>query len=121
MTRPRYDLELRKTVDVQADRLVFTLTVVNHGPGNARGGVVHDCLPNGLVFRDRGNAGRSDPYDPSVCEWPVGEVAAGETRSIEIHTTRPTGDFLNEAALVAGLDRDTNPANDTVSLIAVVP
>jgi uncharacterized repeat protein (TIGR01451 family) len=80
------DLELKKTAnqtEVKAgDTLVYTLTLQNKGPDDARNVNVTDHLPSGLTYvsskADRGS------YDPVSGVWTVGDVASGIPLTLQV-------------------------------------
>src|SRR5262249_46464026 len=73
------DLAVTKTVNhpvVAVGRpVVFTIRVVNHGPGTATGVVLRDILPPGLIFVSA--VATQGVYDPATQTWLVGTLASG--------------------------------------------
>ncbi len=112
---PTTDIAVTKAVDQPSVRVgqqaTFTLTATNNGPFPATGITVTDTLPSLLAFVSAG-AG----YDEPTGIWTVGDLAVGESRSVQI-TVRATavGSFDNTAGLSTVSPQDVNEANDVDS------
>ena len=105
---PIIDLELNKDVDPSevevGDEATFTITVVNQGPDDATGVVVTDTLPAGLSYVSD-NAGGA--YDGATGIWTIGDLAVGESVSMEfVVTVDEAGTFVNEAEVTAANEPD---------------
>src|SRR5205823_2673254 len=92
------DLEVTKTVKppvVAVGRtVVFTIRVVNHGPGTATGVVLSEVLPPGLVFVSA--SASQGAYDPATKTWSVGTLASGAGATLQIVArVRRAGRFVN--------------------------
>lgn len=79
------DLKLDKTLDKpvakRGERVTYTLTLRNAGPGDASGVQVSERLPQGLNFQTASPAG---VYDAVSGVWSVGSLAAGDTVSLQV-------------------------------------
>ncbi len=100
---PIIDLELTKDVapaSVQVgEQTTFTISVINQGPDDATGVEVTDTLPAGLTYVSD-NAGGA--YDPATGVWTIGNLAVGETVSMEfVVTVDQAGTFTNVAEVTA--------------------
>ena len=128
---PLIDLELTKDVDPAevevGDETTFTITVVNQGPDDATGVEVTDTLPAGLTYvsDDAGGA-----YDAATGVWTIGDLAVGESVSMEFTVTvDEPGSFTNEAEVTAANEEDSDsvPGDgqgddwDDATVIAVAP
>ena len=79
------DLEVIKIVigenPHKGDIITWVITVINHGPSDAKNVIVTDRLPSGLIFKEAdGN------YNPDTGIWTVGDLANGQTASLKITT-----------------------------------
>ncbi|MCG8326227.1 MAG: T9SS type A sorting domain-containing protein [Chitinophagales bacterium] len=110
---PIIDLELDKSVsDAMPDEgsdITFTLELTNQGPNNATGVVVTDQLPAGFTF-----VSTTGSYDNVSGEWTVGNLAVGETVTVDITVTvNEDGPYVNLAEVTAANedDIDSTPNN----------
>src|SRR5262249_23123213 len=81
---PVSDLSLNKTFTftdldgsgtlTPGDRIVFALTVTNHGPNPAQGVSVQDLLPNGYQFVSDDAAVNGGTYSPGTGLWTLGKT-----------------------------------------------
>ena len=128
---PLIDLELTKDVDPAqvevGEETTFTITVVNQGPDDATGVEVTDTLPAGLTYVSD-NAGGA--YDSTTGVWTIGDLAVGESVSMEFTVTvDEAGSFTNEAEVTAANEPDVDsvPGDgqgddwDDATVTAVVP
>lgn len=108
------DLSLTKSVDLATpdpgDSVIFTLAVLNDGPGDASGVKVRDLLPNGLTFVTDDGAGS---YDPVTGIWDVGILTAGFEMCLNITATvNASGVKTNVAEIVAAHQKDPDSIPD---------
>ncbi len=109
------DLRLDKSVDSAAPSLnanvVFTLHVVNDGPGAAGNVSVSDLLPNGLSYVSDSGQGS---YDSGSGIWQIGAMAVHDSVTLQITAkVDSTGRRINTAEIVTSdrPDRDSTPDN----------
>ena len=117
VTGVEMDLELGIDVDVTnvnvGDPATYTVTLTNQGPSGATGVTVAVPLPAGLTFVS------SNPevgaYDPATGTWTVGNLAVGETVTLELVTTVVQPGPITVVAQVDAAnepDIDSTPGND---------
>jgi uncharacterized repeat protein (TIGR01451 family) len=102
------DLELTKDVDPfeveVGEQTTFTISVVNQGPDDATGVAVTDTLPAGLTYVSD-NAGGA--YNAATGVWTIGDLAVGESVSMEFNVTvDDIGVFTNVAEVTAANQTD---------------
>ncbi|WP_405294591.1 hypothetical protein [Methanobrevibacter sp.] len=109
------DVSIQKNVSSkkthQGAVISWTLTVTNHGPGNANGVYVIDRLPSGLRYQNSTKA-KGEEYNPATGRWYIGDLAENETVTLVINTliTNYDGFISNNATVYA--DDDGNPENN---------
>nr|NIS80700.1 sortase [Anaerolineales bacterium] len=111
------DLRLQKTVDDPSpdfgDNVTFTITVTNDGPFTATNVAVEDLLPASLDFvSDNPSQGS---YNNASGIWTVGDIASGDSATLEIVVqVNATGTLTNIAQVNASdqSDPDSTPDND---------
>ncbi|MGY0393213.1 PKD domain-containing protein [Bizionia sp. KMM 8389] len=114
------DLSLSKTVSTISasigDTVVFTLIVANEGPDSASQVEVLDLLPNGYTYISDDASGE---YNSISGLWNVGDVAVGDSETLNITTTinapsSVSNTYLNVAEIIASnqIDPDSTPNND---------
>jgi LPXTG-site transpeptidase (sortase) family protein len=110
------DLSVLKTASDNSvntgDQVTFTITVKNSGPSDATGVEVKDTKTAEFSYvSDNPSKGT---YDRNTNIWTVGDLANGETATLDItvKATKP-GNYKNQVAVTAmGIYADTNPANN---------
>ncbi|MGZ8579531.1 MAG: hypothetical protein ACXWWX_08425, partial [Actinomycetota bacterium] len=115
------DLEIAKTgpATVEAGgRLVYTLSVTNHGPSSAQTVSVVDTLPSGVSFVSASGAGWSCSHAGNVsvtCTRPA--LGSGATAPvIRVVVTAPTQvSSITNAVVVSSATSDPTPTNDAAS------
>ncbi|HUL85720.1 MAG TPA: DUF11 domain-containing protein [Actinomycetota bacterium] len=120
------DLSIDKTgpaTVVAGGRIVYTLSVTNHGPSRANDVSVLDTLPPGVTFVSASGAGWSCSQGGSAsvtCTRP--SLAAGATAPlITVVLTAPaTASSITNSASVSASTSDPSPANDSSSIATVV-
>ena len=118
----RADIEIFKEADLSSARpggeVVYTITLVNHGPDEALNLLVEEDLPSQL------DLGTADPdvgsFDPESREWRIESLALGETVQLRVRTRlqaeTSVGDALVNRVRVRspeGLEDD--PSNNEAS------
>ena len=115
---PCADLEVIKVVSDSTahmgDVILWTVTVINHGPDMAQNVVVVDKLPSGLVF-----VSADGSYDTDSGVWTVGDLANGASVKLDIFTkVDVTNANITNVAVVNSTtydpNMDNNIDNDTV-------
>ena len=109
---PEADLEIIKVVSNDAphkgDKITWTIIVKNNGGDTAVNTVVTDKLPSGLVYVSDDSKGA---YDHNTGIWAVGDLANGESATLNIVTVVDT----TNATIVnlANTSSDTYDPNET--------
>ena len=106
------DLEVIKVVveknPHKGDIITWIITVVNHGPSDAKNVIVTDRLPAGLIFK-----GANGNYNPDNGIWTVGDLANGQTVSLTITTVVDiTNAEITNVAVVESNTPDNNTDNN---------
>jgi|CXWL01.1.fsa_nt_gi uncharacterized repeat protein (TIGR01451 family) len=115
---PQADLEITKVVDdpsvMVGQAIVYTLTVVNHGPSDATAVVISDPLPGAITFVSSAGCVESPVGGVPTCT--VGNLAAGATApAVTINATvNANGTSVNTAS-VASAETDPVPGNNSDS------
>ncbi|MCC9643547.1 DUF11 domain-containing protein [Rhodopirellula sp. JC740] len=131
ITTPVIDLSLTQTVAPErpaiGGEVTFTLSLQNSGPDDATGVVVRDTLPGGFTFTSSSPAG---DFNSSTGLWTVGDLAAGQTATLDIiGTIGDVEELINRAEVIAAdqADSDSTPdsglgdgEDDTASAIATL-
>ncbi|GHB67277.1 hypothetical protein GCM10007390_20730 [Persicitalea jodogahamensis] len=111
---PRTDLSISKTVVVQRPEIganvTFTLVVTNNGPSVATGVSVADLLPNGYSYVSSTLPGN---YNSGTGVWTIGNLANGNSATLEITATINASGAYANTAIVSGNETDPNTANNT--------
>ena len=114
------DVSIAKEVDRSAafegEIVRFTVTVLNHGPGDVTALTVSDLLPAGLTFVS------VDPsaggYDHTTGEWNVGALATGASAELVVDAeiaSGTAGETLVNAATIESMDQLDDPTNNSAS------
>ena len=106
----------------EGEKVVFTISVTNHGPDRAEKIVVTDRLPPGLEFvsADLG-------YNPSTGEWTIPSLAPGALARLTITAVVAegfAGETLTNTATAAVLEhQEDDPSNNSGSatVVAIAP
>ncbi len=115
VTKEADQVEVRET-----DQVVFTISVLNHGPDRADQIVVTDHLPNGLNFvsADLG-------FNPSTGEWTIQSLEPGSLIRLTLTAVvveGHAGETLTNTATAAVLEhQEDDPSNNsgTASIVAL--
>ncbi|WP_433830070.1 PKD domain-containing protein [Flavobacterium anhuiense] len=120
VTLKQADLELTKTVSpttaAAGDQVLFTVHLLNNGPGNATGVAVQDAIPEGytIVPGSVSNAGFYNVANGHLT-WSNLTLPISGTLDLTFRATvNPVGPYLNTAQVTASdlLDPDSTPNND---------
>ncbi len=108
------DLEVIKTVSnatpKKGDKVVWNITVLNHGPDDAVNTRVYDILPSGLVWISDDSNG---DYNPSNGVWTIGTLHANNNVTLLITTlVNVSGQNITNVAEVTTDTNDTNESNN---------
>jgi uncharacterized repeat protein (TIGR01451 family) len=118
---PEADLTIDKAVseDVVAagDTVTYTLTVTNLGPDDARDVVVTDELPDGVTVVSLPD---ECDLDGSTLTCAVGDVAAGDSLSLEVEVTIDDTGLFRNVASVDSQTPDPDPDNNDSSAQVLV-
>lgn len=100
------------------ENVIFTITAINNGPGDATGVEVTDLLPNGYDY-DGYTIGRVT-FNSATGVWNVGNLNVGESGTLSLRgTVLSSGSYINTATRTASTPTDANAANDTASASTV--
>ncbi len=120
------DIGVSKTVndllpDV-AELIAYTITVTNFGPDSATSVVVTDAIPAGITFSNASATVGS--YNRTNGLWTIGSMASGAvarlTITARVDNTSAGLVITNTATALTQLLGDTNPSNDTDSVVITV-
>jgi uncharacterized repeat protein (TIGR01451 family)/fimbrial isopeptide formation D2 family protein len=123
------DLEVEKTGNGTIDaggNAVFTITVTNHGPGEAKGVTLSDQLPVGAWTLGGADADDCDISGSNLLTCDFGNLANGAARTITVTlatTADDCGSILNEVS-VAATNEPTNdqfPNEDSDTVVVQCP
>lgn len=130
ITASTYDLQLEKTAEpeigIAGEELIYRLRVTNFGPDQATGIELTDTLPTGLTYLGD-NAACSHSNGQVTCD--LADLNMGEAHEILIQTridpdlvaSQPDGTVeLTNLASVSSSDHESDPTNNTVTLITLV-
>ena len=118
------DLELTMSVDDSTpntgDDVVYTITIVNKGPGNATGVVAVDDLPlDNVILTYISDNPSQGSYDPVTNTWTVGDIPVNGTVTLQIRATvnQTDGSIPSSAQITAAneTDIDSTPNNNIPS------
>ena len=112
------DLSITKTVDnatpLVGGNATFTLTITNHGPGNASGVNVADTLPTGLTYVS--SQASQGSYSSTTGQWVVGNLNNGSEARLTTTVRVDTSAHVVNIATVTGAQTDATPADNTASV-----
>ena len=115
------DLTLTSVVDKatpnEQDKITYTITLTNNGPGDATGVIVSDYLPSGVTYAS--STADEGSYDAVSDNWTVGNIADGATLTLTIKASidKGTGALkLDNVPLVIYADQpDSDLSNNTAT------
>ncbi len=85
------DLAVQKSVDNatpdEGDTVIYSVTVTNNGPSNATGVEITDALPAGVTYVSDDSSTTSTNYNSGSGVWTVGDLADGDSLTLEISAT----------------------------------
>jgi uncharacterized repeat protein (TIGR01451 family) len=112
---PPADLAIDKTGPATAnpgEQVTWTMTVTNNGPGGSSGSTLTDPIPSELAGATTTTSGCDIAGGVLTCV--LGELAPGESTSVELTGTMPNGFStpVENTASIFGNERDPDPTND---------
>ncbi|MDL2247037.1 DUF11 domain-containing protein, partial [Methanobrevibacter sp. OttesenSCG-928-K11] len=122
------NLDLTKVVSdpnpVIGSEIVYTITVINHGPDAANNAYVFDKLPEGVTYVS--SSASKGYYDVKTGKWSIGTLANGETVKLTITViANKVGNFTNFATVDSDSrnpgENGTNPSDNVTIEIVDVP
>ncbi|WPR73990.1 gliding motility-associated C-terminal domain-containing protein [Algoriphagus sp. NG3] len=93
------------------DQVVFTIEVENFGPDSAKYVIVKDLLPSGYAYNSY--TATRGTYDPSFGVWNIGDMAVGESQTMELTATLLDEGGYNNVATGNTHSDDPDPTNNT--------
>ncbi len=121
------DIEVLKEADESSihrgGEVVYTITVINHGPDEALGVVIDENVPTSLDVTGTEVEGGS--FDPDGNQWHIPSMAPGEVIQLRVRTTLidevAVGDFVTNRAVAhtlegQGDDPSNNEATSTIEV-----
>ncbi|RAJ80341.1 putative repeat protein (TIGR01451 family)/gliding motility-associated-like protein [Chitinophaga dinghuensis] len=120
---PVTKLRISKTISNQtpdvSSQVTFTITATNDGPSDATSVTVKDILQSGYQFKQA--TATVGSYSQTTGIWNIGNLANGQTVTLQIvATVLPAGDY-NNSATIDGNEKDTDPTNNTDAITPPVP
>lgn len=110
------DLALSMTADASEDDfLVYTLTVVNHGPDAATGVTLVDPLPENLAFDAATASPGTCEAEEAIVTCLLGDLAVDANATITLTAIPTTSGSVVNTASVSATEADWNPANNTAT------
>ena len=103
------------------DKIGFTITVSNGGPGVAHGVTLTDNLPTGLTWSenpDNPNCSIDTAPTPDVLSCNFGDLASGASRTVHIEATTAQANCvtIQNTAVVSATNDTSEQASDTVTV-----
>ncbi|MBI3449023.1 MAG: HYR domain-containing protein [Acidobacteria bacterium] len=129
VTVERADLAISESTTVTkvspGQSLVYTLQLVNNGPGPAGDVVINDAVPANCTFVSATGAGLLPPPVGAggTVSWWVGPLASGSTVKVTV-TVKVSSKGKNSVSNTAGVISptfDPNPANNNATLTTRIP
>ena len=100
----------------KGDTVIWTITVTNNGPSDAKDVVVTDKLPDSLIF-----VSANGNYDKVTGVWTIGDLANGKSTSLVITTiVNITNTTIRNVANVTSSTPDSNKTNNEANNTTVV-
>ena len=117
------DLEVIKEVSNKkphfGEEVIWTITVVNHGPCDAFNVIVNDKLPKGLIYKTDDSKGA---YNPNTGIWTIGNLTNGSEVVLNIRTlVNVTNATIRNVAIVNSTTPDNNTENNKDNNTTDVP
>ena len=100
--------------------MVYTLTVTNRGPNEAKGVVVTHTLPGSVAFVSASTTRGSIVSGPGVVTANLGSMLASSTATITVTVLPLVAGNIVSTATVNSLEPEINPANNVATLTSLV-
>jgi len=101
---------------------VFHVGLTNHGPNLARGLVVTDLLPAGLVFVDAEASVGDWAFSGGTVTWQVDELPVGDTAALSLTNQALATGWITNTVSVSAEEIDFVPGNDVAeAAVEVLP
>ncbi len=114
------DLTIRKTSNPGevslGEQIAFEITVMNNGPGTAKGVQVFDRAPEGTSFYS------ADPssFDQYSGCWNIGDLEPYQSRTLRLVVTASASTQVTNSAEVRTTSQDSNPSDNFASAYTIV-
>ena len=123
---PVADLQVIKSNNYEGKKIhkgetvTWSITVTNNGPDTAINAIARDKLPNGVKYISDDSHGK---YNPNTGVWKIGNLAKGESVTINIQTViTTTNKNITNPVVVSSESYDPNESNNydnsTVTVVA---
>jgi uncharacterized repeat protein (TIGR01451 family) len=103
---------------LEAASIVYTITVTNNGPDAASTVQINDLLPAGVTYVS--DVPSQGSYDDTTGDWYVGNIANGDSVTLQINVTVDAGTagstITNTASVTYATQDDPTSANNTASV-----
>ena len=118
------DLEVIKTANVEkvkvGDKIVWTITVINHGPGVAKNVRVADVAMGDIEYVSSGAS--KGLFDPVSGIWIIGDMENGESAVLTLEfKALSAGTVINAAVVVSDTPDPNEDNNKDKSVVTVEP
>ena len=116
------DLEVIKTANVEkvkvGDKIVWTITVINHGPGVAKNVRVADVAMGDIEYVSSGAS--KGLFDPVSGIWIIGDMENGESAVLTLEFKALSAGTVINAAVVVSDTPDPNEDNNKDKSVVIV-
>ena len=119
------DLSMSISVDDSTpnvtESIIYTLTVINNGPGTATGIMANDLLPGGITYVT--HTVSQGTYTPGTGGWDIGTLTTGASVTLNITATvnpATEGQTIVNTGDVSAIEPDSNSSNNSNSISIVV-
>ncbi|WP_407422673.1 hypothetical protein, partial [Methanobrevibacter sp.] len=121
-SKPSADLEIVKKANVEkvkvGDKIVWTITVINHGPGVAKNVRVADVAMGDIEYISSGAS--KGLFDPVSGIWIIGDMENGESAVLTLEFKALSAGTVINAAVVVSDTPDPNEDNNKDKSVVIV-
>ena len=120
---PAADLALTATSSrsiLRGDDLIYTATVVNHGPDPASGVVLTNAVPAGVQFVWATSTQGACSMAGGVVTCALGTLGSGASASVTIMVTSLEEGLLSSPFQVSGNELDLHPGDNSATVVSLV-